>query len=428
MMQTDTSEIGNKELPAASRATVLLDGNEYSSGFQTKELHRSKWQEALEQAHGAGVPAVCLCGGDGARRLAVRCIAGIYRLARYPNSGHEHAIHCRYYGPNVSGSGLRSYAAGVVREDDEGILHVRLTHGIGRRKSPATGTNSAPPPTGSGRAPPVPSMTLLGLLHLIWMQAGLHRWDQSAGTRDDFSIARQLRKAAHMILAGRHPLADALVTTTGRAGNLREAADRAIAAARDGQRRIVCVAALRPATAPWEGRYVPLHQVPALPTTILSDMLWERLQDRFGRELAAWRRGRRLIVIGMANNPCAPAEKWEWHDLALRPVTDDWVPVDSEYEAQLADHLVAEGRSFEKPLRFDAHTQESLEDFILTDTRPSTALEVFGMNTPEYIARRDAKFILYNANVQKPWWYWDATQGALATRLRQFPLPVATLG
>ncbi len=429
-MQSDKSPhrgARHEDTPTFMRAPVVIAGQQYSSEFQLAEHYGPGWQRTLERAHGAGSPAYCQCAGRGERRLAVRCVAGVYRLARYPSTGHEHAIDCRYYGPNINGSGLRGYEAGVVREDEDGALHIRLTHSLDRRIIDPSEAKATISNKGTGRAMRVPSMTLLGLLHLLWMQAGLHQWRPCfSSTRDAFSVARRLRAAADSIHAGRHLLADALVTTAGNAGHLRTASDAAIATAQNGRRRVVCVAALRSADAPWQGRFVPIDLVPALPMTTLSDVLWEQTQHRFARELAARQRGRRVVVIGQASNPGAPASRWEWHDLALMCVTDDWLPVDSGYEAELADHLVAQNRTFEKPLRFDAHTQEVLEDFLLTDTNPPTALEVFGMDTPEYITRRDAKLDYYHAGASvKPWWYWDATQRSLVARLHESELPFA---
>jgi hypothetical protein len=65
-------------------------------------------------------------------------------------------------------------------------------------------------------------------------------------------------------------------------------------------------------------------------------------------------------------------------DLAAMLANRQFLPCDSSYEVQMADLLVAAGRSFQKPLR---HTDRAAvhPDFVLTDTAPETVIEVLGM-------------------------------------------------
>jgi hypothetical protein len=90
-------------------------------------------KSVLETAH-AGADITCMCFGRGDKKLSVRHLGGAdgYCLARYPNSGPQHANDCIYYAPDPSKSGLQGYAEGVVTEIEDGGLRVRL--GIGLRK------------------------------------------------------------------------------------------------------------------------------------------------------------------------------------------------------------------------------------------------------------------------------------------------------
>ena len=85
--------------------------------------------------------------------------------------------------------------------------------------------------------------------------------------------------------------------------------------------------------------------------------------------------------------------------------------------------LCEQERSFVKPLRFDAD-DDTLPDFWLTDTDGERALpmEVFGMSTPDYIARRDDKITLYNDKYSaQGWWFWDATARDAENNIATFP-------
>ena len=67
--------------------------------------------------------------------------------------------------------------------------------------------------------------------------------------------------------------------------------------------------------------------------------------------------------------------------MAMMAVTADWIPVESSYEQQVADTLVSRKRAFNKPLRYDARTDEVFPDFILLDAFDGrqVPMEVFGL-------------------------------------------------
>ena len=84
-------------------------------------------------------------------------------------------------------------------------------------------------------------------------------------------------------------------------------------------------------------------------------------------------------------------------DAALMLATATYVPVDSAYELQMADHLVRAGRSFVKPLRYEGGAV--LPDFVLLDTDPHTCVEVYGIHgDADYDRRKQEKRAYYHAN------------------------------
>src|SRR3546814_528180 len=76
-----------------------------------------------------------------------------------------------------------------------------------------------------------------------------------------------------------------------------------------------------------------------------------------------------------------------------------------------AAKLVAENRRFEKPLRFDSK-DAVFPDFVLKDRGAAVPMEVWGMATPEYQARKREKTAHYD-NVYGPsnWWSWNGAAG-----------------
>ena len=76
----------------------------------------------------------------------------------------------------------------------------------------------------------------------------------------------------------------------------------------------------------------------------------------------------------------------------------------------VADRLVLQERSFEKPLRFSG--SDSIHpDFILKDTLAPVYMEVFGMDSPEYLRRRREKLADY-ASKGRALWCWNAASGS----------------
>lgn len=97
-------------------------------------------------------------------------------------------------------------------------------------------------------------------------------------------------------------------------------------------------------------------------------------------------------------------------DVALMTVSPRFIPLDSGYEGAVEEKLWQEKRAFIKPLRYDGE-EDVFADFVLKDVPGVDALpmEVFGMNSPEYLQRRQVKTAHYEAEYGPGrWWYWDA--------------------
>ena len=79
-------------------------------------------------------------------------------------------------------------------------------------------------------------------------------------------------------------------------------------------------------------------------------------------------------------------------------VSQDYLPAESSFEVAMADKLAAAGRTFTKPMRYESRpgTGPVLPDFVLTDTRPATVVEVFGVTgRADYDARAREKRAYY---------------------------------
>lgn len=98
-------------------------------------------------------------------------------------------------------------------------------------------------------------------------------------------------------------------------------------------------------------------------------------------------------------------------DAALMTVSTRYIPLDSRYEEMVEARLWQEKRAFIKPLRYDGE-EDVFPDFMLTDVPGTDALpmEVFGMNTPEYLQRKRVKTAIYDREYGADnWWQWEAS-------------------
>ncbi|GAA4102823.1 DUF1173 family protein [Nonomuraea soli] len=93
----------------------------------------------------------------------------------------------------------------------------------------------------------------------------------------------------------------------------------------------------------------------------------------------------RTIVLGVVER--TTAGNLIIADLAAMLTNRAYIPADSSYEVRMADQLIASGRAFVKPLRYD-NNFEVFPDFVLTDTDPWQYVEVWGMPGREAYERR----------------------------------------
>lgn len=390
--------------------------------FGAEFQHRpGAWQRSL----GANYPlhqyqkqAVCLCMGRGEKRLTIKKHpSGEYGLAKFPNTGHEHAANCVFHKESPALSGAQVYESALA-ESDDGMLSVRLELGLREKQPVLSGGADRGPRTGGstqrGR------MTLLGLLHLLWQGAELNQWwPRMRGKRNGLAVCRWVSEAASSIRCGKDMLSDHLligVDKDDRRGV--EVSERLMVDAVSRGHRLLCLLPLV--------KYTPQAEVDmanrlrgfpfnGLPWLNMPDGLWAGALRRFRLVHAHWKAGGTVVALAQLElragklRPQATVVS-----LALMAVSSEWIPVESSHELAVCDRLVGEGRSFVKPLRYDADQDVVFPDFILRDAGDDrgTPMEVFGRSDAAYKARSADKARYYEENFcAGGWWCWDAASG-----------------
>lgn len=398
-------------------------GKPYSPQFQTEDTYAAAWSRLLERWHAEGSASQCLCRPARPVPLVLRRYAsGTVALARHPHTGPDHDGACRYYGPSITGALAHAYETGVAEEVD-GVYKVRLATGRAMEEGETQATAVEPRPRLGPGIPRQRAMTTLGLLKLLWEIAALHEYRPAwaASRAKPASVAGLLLDAATNVRWGRASLSDSLqVGPAPRNGGL-AAHNRHVAAAATEQRtRVVIVSRLKPYS---DGTQTPAvvlaakHRVPLAGWDCIRPFLREAhthsLERSFQRELAAWRAGAPTYAV-LIVQPQPEGEHFDLVRMALMRVSPRAIPLDSGYEAEVEDALVAQDRAFDKPMRY-ADGDDTLPDFRLLDAgdRP-VPMEVFGRDDPDYRVRMEEKMVGYDREfTREGWWFWIASESSL---------------
>ena len=411
--------------------TIELNGQRktYTALFQTGEEFQPGWQSVLKAAYRHS-ELRCGCNGMGAKRLAVKHYDGSdsFALARFSLTGGQHAADCRFHGADPSQSGLGGYSAGVIDQRSDGSVKIRLEIGMLQRTDVVAPT--LPRKTLNDRAPAAKqsSMKLLGLLHYLWAEAGLNQWKPSfAGKRKASLTYWWVNNAAENLWAGKVELSHQLLLPAFGAETRDAQRNRSRAtAAVQTKHRMVLIAPLAAFTQErYDGmaRQLKIAGFHGMPIAFMPTGLWETTVRRFQNAISAWRGGHGAVVIAQVELKQGPKGIYaSVIDLGVMSVTAEFIPVESSYERIVAEKLVAEGRAFVKPMRYDAGSDQVFPDFILTDTPRHVPLEVFGRDDATYMCRKEEKRVYYDRQHGKDgWWSWDASLDRSGLNVPPFP-------
>lgn len=375
------------------------------------------WQEAL-RIHCDRVrrePALCTCTKP-PQKLTVKKYDERRFLAIFPETGPKHDAACFYWRPDIEQSGRKGYVERVISHQQDNLL-VSLRHGLVKNtpKEDApevrTGVRTGQPRT-RHRA-----MTALGLLHLLWEEARVNHWHPKFDQRRWWPAVTAMRTQAGRIKVRQRgqeaaTLANHAVIMPPTPGPRdRKATDEALwwRWTSEGTSRLVVI-----------GKVSGFRQAPDAVRVAGVDRVYlnlapddlQRLQERFEQLQATSDQVVGLFIIQTRSRDKRNNMRCKVIDAGMMACTNALIPVDSRYEHQVAGQLIENGRRFYKPLRFDAAADAVLPDFVLLDTGEPYPMEVYGMDTPAYQARRAVKDDYYAEQFGGRCWSWEAVTGS----------------
>jgi hypothetical protein len=316
--------------------------------------HRLEWllltragQAELDQARRDGAIPQCSCLNK-PLPLVIAERDDQLVLRRYPLTGRDHRAECRYHG-GISPEQTRLYASTALASHDD-VVRIHLGHSTQREGDAGLRTR----------------MSLAGLLHLLWENAGLNRWyPRMEHARRATSVQRALCEAAGELVVDDSPLRSWLylvepLTTRPEATGGGRLAELLLHRPKALEDRLLVLGWLRHVR---ENHIAVSGQFPLLLDRGLRVTLSSPTAATAGRSLLHHlARGAALendclrvvvladvrLQIGRKDGDCAVLR-----DLAMMPVTSRWIPVADEAEAAMADHLAVQSRAFTKPLWYD---------------------------------------------------------------------------
>lgn len=363
--------------------------------------------EALADAYAARQRPHCLCVPAKPEMYIARLREG-YIVKRMPNTGSQHAPDCPSYEPPAELSGLGEVLGSAIKEDPlTGLVSLKLAFPMsktsGRSMSPAAvGDESSVASDGT-------KLTLRGLLHYLWDQAGLTKWQPGfAGRRSWATVRKHLLQAAENKLARGEALRERLyvpeVFSVERRDeiNSRRIAQWVHCVPQPGVARhlMLMVAEVKEIVQARYGFKAVIKHVPDQ-AFALDAVLYRRMARRFEGGLSLWAASDHLHIVMIATLDVNPAGVPSVEELSLMPTNKEWIPVEDHFELGLVEALVAGNRRFLKSLRYNAPMAARTASAVLLDT--------VGDPCPLYVSRPGVPMGL-DPSVTQPCptgWMWD---------------------
>ncbi|MDT8992890.1 DUF1173 family protein [Curvibacter sp. APW13] len=406
------------------------------------DTNPAQWQQILQNAYvSKDAPPLCLCQPQEPVAMYIARLGDTYVLKRRPKTGHLHHSECDSHG-GISKAANDLYSEEAIVERADGKVNHSLSVPLSTIEHIGDGSldEAAAPPRPHNPSPKRPSMTLRGFLNLLWEEAGLASW--SPGMRGKRTLTRVYwrlnNELADRLVAGDDATLRVFIPT-GYLDAETEKRTRAELLARfdeldrlhgtNHKGILIIVGELRNLKATARNVAMRLKGLPdSMPIWTPPGSIerlrtqWPAALERFERSKDATtaspdaRPNRLLIIAGVQ---LTQQGNLNWRYGAAMETTEDYIPIDSQYEARIANALVQQHRRFEKPLRYDG-VAATFADFVLTDMPQDLPMEIYGFSGPEYEARKAEKIALYTKE-GKPFWQWDVSKTKLPPPFPMIP-------
>lgn len=329
---------------------------------------------------------------------------------RMPRTGGLHAPDCPSYEPPAEMSGLAQVIGTAITElPDSGTTLLKLDFALSRK-----GVRAVIPhcEEATSVARNVRGLTLRGLLHYLWDQAGITLWKPSfAGRRSWSTVRRRLLAAAQGKIACGRSLTDLLyIPEAFTVEQRKEIATRRTAqwehASVEKVRRplMLLLGEVKEIVPARFGYAAVIKHVPDQSFALGEDQ-YRRMTRHFEQELLLWGASATLHMVMIATFAANSAGVPAIEELLLMPTNAQWIPVENAFDLQLVDRLQQTRRRFIRSLRYNAYEGNALPTAVLLDTPYPPS--------PLHIERPGATRSDSSDHQMPGVWVWDVSRSSM---------------
>lgn len=375
----------------------------------------------LSIAHANDRSAKCHCTPNNGQLYVKQGKGGGFILCKMPNTGGLHSTECRFYEPPEAERVKAKYESAIL-EDEEGFsLKFQFPMSVTRKlHSPSSVLGTMGRTSLTRRA----SIGLLGTLHYLWQESKNNFWFPVVKGREN--AQRKWRNVIHFLgpvikkgKANGMNLEDLIFVvppydsvTDGvlpefkafSAGIIESMSNDSAQAKKPVLRKLVLghVKSFGHTQDGYGLRFRGLKQ-----TFAFDKDLHESAKKSYPLAVSAIQQEDDYAVVCLAMISARGDGTLVVETLCFMTTNKNFIPIDSSFEKQIADKLIAEKRRFEKPLRYDFR-EATLPDFVLLDTNQSRwLLEVYGVTGMQDYNDRKAEKREYYRKTGTKCWEWE---------------------
>ncbi len=389
-----------------------MDGQRFSILGRVWTDEDPEWQTVLARVHDTAERPRCLCVPGGVEMYVAR--HRLFLVKRMPQTGSRHHPGCLSYELPAQSSGLGELLGDAVQVSADGGVTLRVdfpwvrtgARGVGRGEA---GVEDSAEVAVAGRR-----LSLRALMHFLFERAGFNRWTPAmAGKRNQAVLHKHLMEAAAGVVVKGETLAGRLYVpepfqeaTRAQAAERRRRKLALLRPAAGGSPLALVMGEFKTSDEVAGGRRVWVRHLPDVPL-LVEARTWQRFERAFAAALQARDAdtGYRVRLMLLALVRARRAYTYEIDAASLMLASQDWLPLEGVHELPLIAALVAQGRRFVKPLRYDARSAAGFSNALLLDAGPApVALHLLSgfMAPAERLAKERAI-----AEAGDAAWVWD---------------------
>lgn len=314
-----------------------------------------------------------------------------YIVKRMPDTGPLHSPDCESYEPPAELSGLGEVLGSAIKENAEsGVVELRFDFSMakmpGRKPIENSSTEEDSVRTDGSK------LTLRSTLHYLWEQAGFNKWTPAMeGKRSWYVIRKHLIAAASDKLAKGKTLADQIYIPETFSPEKKSAikqhwlglVGRLSPQATGPKQLMILIGEVKEIMPARYGSQLIIKHAPEIRFFLPAD-LHKKMEKRFADELMFHQDLDDIHLIAVATFSVNVAGSATIEELALMPVTDNWIPFETIHDKALIKEMTDNQRRFTKGLRYNLPRQKPLASVVLSDTAPHpTACYILPMEISE---------------------------------------------